>query len=61
MVVEDATKVVTVVKDVRLVREVCAAGVDEVDAWEAWQVSVYLAESTPYTVLMYGTNGSLEQ
>ena len=35
LVIEDATEVVSVGKDVRLVREVGAAGVDEIDAWEA--------------------------
>lgn len=46
LVVEDATEVVSVRENVRLVREVCAARVDEIDTWEAWHVSVYLAEIT---------------
>lgn len=46
LVVEDATEVVSVRENVRLVREVCAARVDEIDTWEAWHVSVYLAKIT---------------
>ena len=37
LVVEDATEVVSVGKDVRLVRKICAAGVDKIDAWQPWQ------------------------
>lgn len=43
LIIEDATEVVSVGKDVGLVREIRAAGVDEIDAWEALRVSVYVA------------------
>ena len=43
LVVEDATEMISVGKDVRLVREVRAPRVDEIDAWETWQFSVCLA------------------
>lgn len=59
LVVEDTTEVVSVGKDVRLMRKVCAAGVDEIDAWEAWQVSVYLAWNT--WVLIFGAYDFLER
>ena len=46
LVVEDAAEMVSVGKDVRLVRKVCTPGVDKIDAWETWHFSVYLAWRT---------------
>lgn len=43
LVVEDTAEMIAIGKDVRLVRKVRTARVDEIDAREAWPNSVFLA------------------
>lgn len=50
MIIEDATKVVSVRKDIRLVRQVRTAGVDEIDAWEA----VFLSDCLCSEMFLHG-------